>query len=305
MDVNPQTFEEFIGQDSEIDKLQMYVDAAVARGELLGHTLIEGPPGLGKTVAARCAAIKMGVPIVETSGQELTRKVQLNALLMGLATGTIIFIDEIHSLRGALCELLQLAMDTLKINLISGQGINPFIVFGATTNPDELPKPFRSRFRINICFDYYSDDVLVQIVRRTAKIKGVPIDEDAAGEIARRSRGIPREANILLDRVRDFAEQRAGRHITLAVARDALQMVGVDTRGLNTRERKLMNILINSPKRRPVSLGTLAAVMGTNEGTVAEIEQYPKRIGFLEIINGRIATDDAYRHFGKEPPKRW
>jgi holliday junction DNA helicase RuvB len=247
----------------------------------------------------------MGVPIVETSGQELTRKVQLNALLMSLAIGTIIFIDEIHSLRGALCELLQLAMDNLKINLISGQTINPFIVFGATTNPDELPKPFRSRFRINICFEYYASDVLAEIIRRTARINGVSIDEDAAGEIARRSRGIPRETNILLDRVRDFAEQRAGRHITLAVAKDALQMVGVDTRGLNTRERKLMNILINSPKGRPVSLGTLAAVMGTNEGTVAEIEQYPKRIGFLEIINGRIATDDAYRHFGKEPPKRW
>jgi holliday junction DNA helicase RuvB len=311
--VRPKRFEEFIGQARVKENLDIAVRAAGRRGEALDHVLLYGPPGLGKTTLAQILANELGVGIKTSSGPLLERKGDLTALLTALDDREVFFVDEIHRLLPALEEILYPAMEDYRIDLVIGQGagarvhpykLNHFTLVGATTRAGLITAPLRSRFGIVHRIDFYTAADLEQIVRRSAGILGISIDEAGAEEIARRARGTPRVGNRLLRRVRDFAEVRAKGHITRDVAREALAMLGVDEHGLDEVDRNLMLTIMEKYSGGPVGLNTIAASLSEEEDAIEEIyEPYLMQLGLLDRTpRGRVATALAYKHFGREAP---
>ncbi len=313
--VRPTRFSDFVGQARVKENLAIAVEAARSRGEALDHVLLYGPPGLGKTTLAQILAGEMATTIKTSSGPLLERKGDLTAILTSLEPRELFFLDEIHRLLPALEEILYPAMEDYRIDLVIGQGpgarihpyqLNKFTLVGATTRAGLIMAPLRSRFGIVHRLDFYTPEDLLQIVHRSAKILGIAVDDAGAVEIARRSRGTPRVANRLLRRVRDFAEVRAGGRVTLQVARDALQMLGVDEHGLDEVDRNLMLTIIQKYNGGPVGLNTIAASLSEEEDAIEEMyEPYLMQLGLLDRTQrGRVATALAYKHFGVEEPRR-
>jgi len=307
--VRPASFGDYIGQDRVKENLQIAVEAARGRGEALDHVLLYGPPGLGKTTLAQILAHEMGSSIKISSGPLLEKKGDLTAVLTSLDPRDFFFLDEIHRLQPALEEILYPAMEDFRVDLIIGQGpgarvhpyqLNQFTLIGATTRAGLIMAPLRSRFGIVHRLEFYTPDDLEKIITRSAKILGITIDKDGAGEVARRSRGTPRVANRLLRRVHDYAEVRAKGHVTLGVARDALAMLGVDEHGLDDTDRNLLLTIINKYSGGPVGLNTIAASLSEEEDAIEEIyEPYLMQLGLLDRTQrGRVATALAYKHFG-------
>ena len=313
--VRPKTLAEYIGQKRVKENIAIAIEAARSRGEALDHVLLYGPPGLGKTTLAQIIANELGVVIKTSAGPLLERKGDLTAILTSLEKKEVFFLDEIHRLQPAVEEVLYPAMEDFRVDLVIGQGpgarihpfhLSQFTLVGATTRAGLITAPLRSRFGIVHRLDFYQPEDLIEIVRRSAKILGIVIDDDGAAEIARRCRGTPRVANRLLRRARDFAEVRAQGHITLAVAREALQMLGVDEHGLDEVDRNLMLTIIEKYSGGPVGLNTLAASLSEEEDAIeAMYEPYLMQLGLIDRTpRGRVATARAYKHFGIEAPRR-
>jgi Holliday junction DNA helicase RuvB len=312
--VRPKKLAEFIGQARLKENLAIAIEAARSRGEALDHVLLYGPPGLGKTTLAQILANELGVNIKTSSGPLLERKGDLTAILTSIEQREVFFLDEIHRLLPAIEEILYPAMEDYRIDLIVGQGagarihpfqLNRFTLIGATTRAGLVTAPLRSRFGIVHRLDFYTPEDLVEIVRRSAKILGIDVDDTGAEEIARRSRGTPRVANRLLRRARDFAQVRADGRITADVAREALKMLGVDEHGLDEVDRNLMLTIIEKYAGGPVGLNTIAASLSEEEDAIEEIyEPYLMKLGLLDRTQrGRVATALAYKHFGREAPR--
>jgi len=315
LSVRPKRLDEYIGQKRVKENIQIAVDAARSRGEALDHVLLYGPPGLGKTTLAQIIANELSVPIKTSAGPLLDRKGDLTAILASLQNREVFFLDEIHRLQPAVEEVLYPAMEDFRVDLIIGQGpgaqIHPFplshfTLVGATTRAGLITAPLRSRFGIVHRLDFYEPEDLLIIIRRSAKILNIDMDEGGAEEIARRCRGTPRIANRLLRRSRDFAQVRAAGRITRAVAQEALQMLGVDENGLDEVDRNLMLALLDKYSGGPVGLGTLAAALSEEEDAIEEMyEPYLMQIGMIDRTpRGRVATARAYEYFGREAPRR-
>jgi len=313
--VRPKRLDEYIGQKRVKENIQIAIEAARSRGEALDHVLLYGPPGLGKTTLAQIIANELQVPIKTSAGPLLERKGDLTAILTSLETKEVFFLDEIHRLQPAVEEVLYPAMEDFRVDLIIGQGpgarIHPFqlghfTLIGATTRAGLITAPLRSRFGIVHRLDFYEPADLLIIIRRSAKILNIEMDETGAEEIARRCRGTPRIANRLLRRARDFAEVRAAGRITQAVAQEALAMLGVDEQGLDEVDRNLMLALLDKYGGGPVGVGTLAAALSEEEDAIEEIyEPYLMQIGMIDRTpRGRMATPRAYEYFGRDLPRR-
>ncbi len=305
--LRPRKLSEFIGHEDLRANLQVFLQAAVARGQALDHTLFHGNPGLGKTTLAQIMAAEMGVNIVATSGPVLERSGDLAAILTNLGRNDILFVDEIHRMPIAVEEVLYPAMEDFKLDLVIGQGpgartvkidLEPFTLVGATTRIGLLSSPLRDRFGVILRLEFYSPGELAQIVTRTARILGVRLTKPGALEIGRRSRGTPRIANRLLRRVRDFAGVRGKEEVGEAEAAHALARMDVDESGLDAMDRKLLSVLIEHYGGGPAGLKTLAVACSEDERTIEEIyEPYLIQSGFLKRTpRGRMATAKAYRH---------
>jgi Holliday junction DNA helicase RuvB len=295
------------------ESLRIYIDACLARREPLDHCLFFGPPGLGKTTLAELIARELGVNIRTTSGPALEKPGDLVGTLTNLREGDILFIDEIHRLRPIIEEFLYPAMEDYRIEIRLSDGpkaqtitmqIEKFTLIGATTRLGMLTPPMRARFGIEQRLNFYPPSDLEQIVHRTAEVMQVEIDEDGASEIAKRSRGTPRVANRLLRRIRDFAQVRAGGNITRKVAADALLLLEVDQFGLDDMDSRILKTIIEKFEGGPVGVGTIAAAVGEDVGTLEEVyEPFLVQNGFLQRTpRGRVATAQAYKHFGFNPP---
>jgi Holliday junction DNA helicase RuvB len=313
LSLRPQRLEEFIGQQKVKDNLQLAIDAALARGEPLDHSIFYGPPGLGKTTLAELIARELRVNIRTTSGPALEKPGDLVGTLTNLRAGDILFIDEIHRLRPVIEEFLYPAMEDYRIDIRLSEGpkaqtitmpIERFTLIGATTRFGMLTAPMRARFGIEQRLNYYSAEDLELIVRRTAEVLKVEIDSAGAREIARRSRGTPRVANRLLRRVRDYAQVRAGGAITEEVARAGLAMLDVDQFGLDDMDARILKAIIEKFDGGPVGVSTISAAIGEDASTLEEVyEPFLVQQGFLQRTpRGRVATPMAYRHFGYTPP---
>jgi Holliday junction DNA helicase RuvB len=313
LSLRPQRLSEFIGQDRVKESLRIYIDAALARREPLDHTLFFGPPGLGKTTLAELIARELGVNIRSTSGPALEKPGDLVGTLTNLREGDILFIDEIHRLKPIIEEFLYPAMEDYKIDIRLSEGpkaqtitmpIEKFTLIGATTRLGMLTPPMRARFGIEQRLNFYPAADLEQIVHRTAEVMQVEIDEEGGKEIAKRSRGTPRVANRLLRRIRDFAQVKAGGRINRKVAADALQLLEVDQFGLDDMDSRILKTIIEKFEGGPVGVSTIAAAVGEDAGTLEEVyEPFLVQNGFLQRTpRGRVATAQAYRHFGFNPP---
>lgn len=308
--LRPLCFEDFSGQDKVVGNLQIFVQAARQRGESLDHTLLHGPPGLGKTTLSNIIANELGVGFKVTSGPVLDKPGDLAGILTSLEPNDVLFIDEIHRLNPVVEEYLYSAMEDYRIDIMIDKGpsarsiqldLSPFTLIGATTRSGMLTAPLRARFGINMHLEYYDAEVLSRILRRSAHLLGVPAEEDALYEIARRSRGTPRVANALLRRVRDFAQVRGNGTITLGIARYALEALNIDKYGLDEIDNKILCTIIDKFKGGPVGLGTIATALGEDSGTLEEVyEPFLIMEGFIKRTpRGREVTDLAYRHLGK------
>ena len=311
--LRPRVLDEYIGQDRVRANLEVSIAAARQRSEALDHVLLYGPPGLGKTTLAYVIGNEMGVPVRATAGPAIEKAGDLAGILTNLQAHEVLFIDEIHRLSPAIEEILYPAMEDYELDIMIGQGpgarsvkvsLERFTLIGATTRAGLLTSPLRSRFGIVHRLDFYTAHDIEEIVRRSARILGVPIDDEAAAELARRSRGTPRIANRLLRRVRDFAQVRAAGHITTEVARAALTLLEVDDNGLDEVDRRLLRTIIDKFSGGPVGVNSIAAAIHEEKDAIEDIyEPFLIQAGFLDRTpRGRIATPRAYAYFGLTPP---
>ncbi|RMG59254.1 MAG: Holliday junction branch migration DNA helicase RuvB [Deltaproteobacteria bacterium] len=309
--LRPSSLDEYIGQESVVESIRLYIEAARGRGEPLDHVLISGPPGLGKTTLAHIIAREMGIPIQCTTGPAIEKKGDLAAILTNLQERQVLFIDEIHRLQPAVEEILYSAMEDFHIDIVIGQGpsarsirlsIPPFTLIGATTRSGLLTSPLRDRFGVIVRLEYYRPEDLVKIVKRSARVLGIEVDDEGALEIARRSRGTPRIANRILKRVRDFAEVRGDGKITLEVARLGLEMMDIDSEGLDSMDRKILSVIIDSFSGGPVGIDTIAASVSEEKDTIEDVyEPFLIQKGFIKRTpRGRVATPLAYRHMKRK-----
>lgn len=308
--LRPLQFSDFSGQNQIVENLKIFVKAAKLRGEALDHVLLHGPPGLGKTTLSNIISNEMGVGLKITSGPVLDKPGDLAGLLTNLEPNDVLFIDEIHRLSPIVEEYLYSAMEDFRIDIMIDKGpsarsiqlqLNPFTLIGATTRSGLLTSPLRARFGINAHLEYYDNDVLTGIVKRSAGILEVKIIEDAAREIAFRSRGTPRIVNSLLRRVRDFAQVKGNGSIDMEITKHALKALNIDEYGLDEMDNKILLCIIDKFKGGPVGISTIATAVGEDSGTIEEVyEPFLIKEGFLKRTpRGREATELAYKHLGR------
>ncbi|MCL2310200.1 MAG: Holliday junction branch migration DNA helicase RuvB [Proteobacteria bacterium] len=313
--LRPRALDEYIGQEKIRGQLSIFIEATHKRSEALDHVLLFGPPGLGKTTLSHIIAHELGVNLRQTSGPVLERPGDLAALLTNLEPRDVLFIDEIHRLSPVVEEILYPALEDFQIDIMIGEGpaarsvkidLPPFTLVGATTRAGMLTNPLRDRFGIVARLEFYSAEELTRIVHRSAALLNIRIDNDGAGEIARRARGTPRIANRLLRRVRDYADVRADGTINRVTADAALSMLDVDHQGLDIMDRKLLSAILDKFNGGPVGVDNLAAAIGEMRDTIEDvIEPYLIQQGFLQRTSrGRVATLQSYLHFNLIPPKR-
>ena len=308
--LRPPKFADFSGQTKVVENLEVFVEAAKYRGEPLDHTLLHGPPGLGKTTLSNIIANELGVGFKLTSGPVLDKPGDLAGILTSLDANDVLFIDEIHRLSPVVEEYLYSAMEDFRIDIMIDKGpsarsiqidLNPFTLIGATTRSGLLTAPLRARFGINLHLEYYEPEVLARIIKRSASILNVPIDNEAAIELARRSRGTPRIANALLRRVRDFAQVKGDGRIDTTISRLSLTALNIDQYGLDEIDNKILLTIIDKFKGGPVGVSTIATAIGEDSGTVEEVyEPFLIMEGFIKRTpRGRVATELAYQRFGR------